>query len=541
MCGIAESECAVLPVFIVHLQPTIDSSTLILMVAIVLLHPSLIDVWSILSVLQPIVWLAALISSGVILRWAYKRTPIAYVRRQVRLLAFACVVAASGWACAITLPILLNNESLSGDQRFNLVGAVIPLAYLASGIGGSLYQLDRLLLRLLSHILTIVLLVASLSLILLQLGLQDISARLWAVVVGVALYRPIQYAIQLVLPGNQQRQNQQQALQETLRRLTTSLEAQTLCRYIAEGIEAMFGKPAQGIYLGRVDSSNTLKLISHERLPELPVLLNAGELTSLLATTTEPIDSRTLFARAAQSHLHPIEMQALQTPGVGQWCPIAHRDGFLLGLIVLGQRGDYDAYRTEDRRQLQQLQDAAALALANSAAYSAQLESEATVRQLYQHIQEVQDSIARNLARELHDEVINVSIRLNIQAIDHLRAQVNKPELQKEFELLIASERTVIQALRLICEQLHPTGIDDPFGLLSVLRMQIERIQSQWNIPCQLRVIGEPLPIASRRQREVLRITREALANAVKHAQPGKIDMELRYPANANDPIILTV
>jgi len=190
---------------------------------------------------------------------------------------------------------------------------------------------------------------------------------------------------------------------------------------------------------------------------------------------------------------------------------------------------------------LQRLLDASALALTNSAAYTQLLRAERTIRNLYQHLQEVQDATAAEIARELHDEVINVNVRLNVQSLERLLRRIQEPSLHEELSLLLESERTVIQSLRLMCEQLHPTGLDDPLGLAAVLRMQVERTQSQWSGECVLRIHGKACPVHPRVQREAMRIAREALTNAIKHAGATHIVVELLYPPTPNEPIELMV
>jgi len=63
---------------------------------------------------------------------------------------------------------------------------------------------------------------------------------------------------------------------------------------------------------------------------------------------------------------------------------------------------------------------AASLALANSVAYAQRREAEVMIRQLYQHLQQTQDATAAAIARELHDEIMNVNVRLNIESLQEL-------------------------------------------------------------------------------------------------------------------------
>jgi len=54
----------------------------------------------------------------------------------------------------------------------------------------------------------------------------------------------------------------------------------------------------------------------------------------------------------------------------------------------------------------------------------------------------------------------------------------------------------------MICEHLHPTGIDDPLGLSAVLRMQMGKMQAIWSGMCHFVVEHAPCPIAAQTQHE---------------------------------------
>ncbi len=163
------------------------------------------------------------------------------------------------------------------------------------------------------------------------------------------------------------------------------------------------------------------------------------------------------------------------------------------------------------------------------------------IRQLYQRLQAGQDATSQAIAREVHDELINVHVRLNIESLRKLGAQITDPALRAEIDLLLESEQTASATLRTICEHLHPTGLDDPFGLPAVLRMQVQKYRANWHGDCQLQVTGARQPIAASVQREALRITQEALANAVQHADATKIMVHLQYAATPDGWVRLSI
>ena len=500
--------------------------------------PELLDTFSNLLL---VVLLAGLIISGVILFRAYHQTQIAHMRRQVRLIALACVVVALIWALALIIPLLIQQPVLLADQRLNIITGGIPLAYLISGIGHDLDRIDRILMRLSMHLLTAVILITSLGVIISGFNLGGTDQLLWVVVLFVLLYPSLRRLVQRILRLSSSIGDNEHALNATLTELTTTLDTSAIIARIVAGVRETFNEPGVTFYAGHIDGTNKLTLTTQERMPDLPAVIAPGCLAASLACSRAVLTSRRLSQTIGADVLQGDEEQVLRTPGVVLWCPIVHHDGYLLGLLLLGMCGNFDPYRHQDERALQRLMDASALALTNSAAYTQLLRAERTIRHLYQHLQEVQDATAAEIARELHDEVININVRLNVQSLERLLTRVQDPVLQEELSLLLESERTVIQSLRLMCEQLHPTGLDDSLGLAAVLRMQVERAQSLSSGECVLSIHGKACPIDPRIQREAMRIAREALTNAIKHAAASRIVVELRYPSTPDEPIELIV
>jgi hypothetical protein len=82
--------------------------------------------------------------SGLVLWRAYATTAVAHIRRQIRLIGAACVLA---FAWAIVLLLLQIAAPTLGDlvppAAFPLGATLIPLAYLAGGVSADLMRLDQ--------------------------------------------------------------------------------------------------------------------------------------------------------------------------------------------------------------------------------------------------------------------------------------------------------------------------------------------------------------------------------------------------------------
>lgn len=150
-------------------------------------------------------------------------------------------------------------------------------------------------------------------------------------------------------------------------------------------------------------------------------------------------------------------------------------------------------------------------------------------------------SAAVELANEIHGEVVGVHVRKNLEIIEQLSAAVQNPWIRERLQLVQEGETTISQLLRFICEQLKPTGIDEPLGLAASLRQQLELVQANATVPITLQTEHTPYELDEQVRRALVRITREALTNAVKHGQPTIISLVLRYPATPAESLVLSI
>ena len=148
--------------------------------------------------------------------------------------------------------------------------------------------------------------------------------------------------------------------------------------------------------------------------------------------------------------------------------------------------------------------------------------------QLQTHIEQER----KDLARELHDELGQslTAIRAIASSID--KQADNQPQLQQSTQLLLqAANETYDGMLRLI-PKLRPIAIDQLglegalLDMLNRLKTTNKSIQFDLNINCSKK--SEEIELA------LYRIVQEAINNAIKHANPNKIDINL----NETSPLI---
>jgi hypothetical protein len=146
-------------------------------------------------------FLMSFVLSAVILWQAYQATTISHIRRQIRLIVWACAIVACVWFIlvfgAIVTPQLMR---LVPSVTLTVVAVIVPLAYLVGSMSGDLLRVDLLARRLVleaSTLLAITALLAAAT----RTGFFTPTPTLLAVVV-IALYRPTQSLIRRALSSD---------------------------------------------------------------------------------------------------------------------------------------------------------------------------------------------------------------------------------------------------------------------------------------------------------------------------------------------------
>lgn len=487
--------------------------------------------------IAPIGFLLAFLLSAVVLWRAYHHSPIAHIRRQIRLIATACVLAACWWGLLLVIQPERQTWSTTVQAGiFSLSAGLVPLAYLLGGVSADLMRLDQIARRIVVHALTGLLILAALL-----FGMRTqllVMTPAAAILLGLALYRPLAQVAQRMVVGQVEAAHYL-PLRQAISALGTSLHADRLATIIADGVDATFHAPL-ALYLRPTLRSEELTVMVLRGLDVPSTITLPAHRTPMRRPSTVSLAS-SIQAQFSATPLEPQLTTLVFHPGIALWGVIRHQKGQLLGLLVIGPRGDVDPYQPRDLQELDQLLAAASLALTNSASYTEQIAAKRMIRQLYRHLQQIEEQTAAAIAREIHDEVLNVNLRLNIELLQRMVDQVSDPKLRAQLETVIDGEQSTGQLLRLIGEELQPTGIDDPMGLTVGIERLVEQTRSRWPGTVSFTIAHGPVPVEGQVQRELVRIVREALTNAVTHAQATTIAVQICFPVAPDQPLIIQV
>lgn len=138
-----------------------------------------------------------------------------------------------------------------------------------------------------------------------------------------------------------------------------------------------------------------------------------------------------------------------------------------------------------------------------------------------------QEEERARLARDLHDEV-NQSLTGLLLRLEAVR-EAAPPELEPELAATRALANQAMQELLSLARQLRPTALDD-LGLAAAIAGQLEQVERS-GLEAELRIEGDFSDLDDDVQLVVYRVAQEALTNAARHSDAGRIALSVRRAA----------
>ena len=146
-----------------------------------------------------------------------------------------------------------------------------------------------------------------------------------------------------------------------------------------------------------------------------------------------------------------------------------------------------------------------------------------------------QEEERARVARDLHDEV-NQSLTGLLLRLEAAR-EAAPPELEAELAETKALANQAMRELLSLARQLRPTALDD-LGLAAAVAGQVEQVSRSGAISAELVEEGDFSDLDDDVQLVVYRVAQEALSNAARHSEAGRIEVGLR---RAGDGVELDV
>lgn len=148
----------------------------------------------------------------------------------------------------------------------------------------------------------------------------------------------------------------------------------------------------------------------------------------------------------------------------------------------------------------------------------------AQLRSLSSQVIRAQEEERRRIARELHDDTAQL-LFAQLLRVTALKTSSNEELRQVGADLEVATVEA-LEGVRRLALELRPPALDD-LGLADALADLAQRFLAQTRIKIDYQVRGSRTRLPADVELVLYRVAQEALTNVAKHAQAGKVSMDL--------------
>jgi two-component system sensor histidine kinase DegS len=141
-----------------------------------------------------------------------------------------------------------------------------------------------------------------------------------------------------------------------------------------------------------------------------------------------------------------------------------------------------------------------------------------------------QEEERKRMAREIHDgpaqSLANLVLRTEIA--ERMLMKQEFQLVQEELMELKSQVRSGLEEIRKIIFNLRPMALDD-LGLVPTLRKFVQDFEEKTKIRAVFETTGRELRMPSAMEAAIYRLVQEAFSNALKHASPSYVRLEIKF------------
>ena len=157
---------------------------------------------------------------------------------------------------------------------------------------------------------------------------------------------------------------------------------------------------------------------------------------------------------------------------------------------------------------------------------------ETRLRHMTREMLEAQETQRKEISRELHDEVSQILLGINVQLAIFSKVAVTHPErVKKAIEPLRHMVEKSVRIVHSFARKLRPAMLDD-LGLIPTLRTYIENLPKQKNRTIRFTADPAVESLDNDRRTVFYRIAQEALTNVIKHARASLVNVSILKTQN---------
>lgn len=312
----------------------------------------------------------------------------------------------------------------------------------------------------------------------------------------------------------------QQQLNQVVERITSELELDRILPKVLEIAEELVGADGGGIALFDQENKSIHYQYLHnlsQELADVPILQGEGVAGEVIATGRPAVieNYRTYLGAI------PAFVEAGVTSIVA--VPIASGDQ-LFGTLTLVSLEQAKQFSDRDVTILVGIGRQTGIAIENARLYE-------NLRFYIHKITQAQENERKRIARDLHDETIQMLIVLSrrLEALatspDQLPESA-RPHIESLQELI----GSTLKGTRRFVQDLRPSILDH-LGLVATLEGLITALKGD-DIEAEIKVIGEIRRLLPEEELVLFRIVQEALNNVRRHSKASRVDMQVEFYPN---------
>lgn len=149
------------------------------------------------------------------------------------------------------------------------------------------------------------------------------------------------------------------------------------------------------------------------------------------------------------------------------------------------------------------------------------------LRHLTRQILTAQEEERKKISRELHDEVVQTLVGINVELASLVHG--NSPDLHHLKDKIVRTQRLVessVDAVHRFARDLRPAVLDD-LGLIPALHAYCESLAERKKLKIHLTAYGRVETLASDKRTVLFRVAQEALTNVARHARATRVKLTI--------------
>ena len=155
------------------------------------------------------------------------------------------------------------------------------------------------------------------------------------------------------------------------------------------------------------------------------------------------------------------------------------------------------------------------------------------LRRLTHQILLAQETERKQISRQLHDEISQILVGINVQLVALSNAAAIRPkDLRKQISRIGRLIGQSIEIVHRFARNLRPALLDD-LGLIPALRSLVKELEDQNAVRIQFKAFAGVEALDSVRRTMLFRVAQEALTNVVRHANARHVAVRILKIRNA--------